>query len=126
MRWSLPERGEWVAHINARGGNQPDGGRSLLPLNAKQMLEDACQVAGYDDYGDDWFLSPYRVLVDALNNEAELTTVGRLVAHSEIARSLQARLRGERNPPQPRYHRAAGCTDTCGDRPGPYRHQHPA
>ena len=95
MNWTPPQRSDWVAHINALGDNLADGGRSLLPLDAQQMLDDARSATGLDDFGDEWFLQPYRVLVDALNQEAELTPVGRLVARSEIVRSLQARLQVE-------------------------------
>ncbi len=102
MQWSPPEREPWVAHVNALAGNQPDGGVSVLPLDADALLADARRVTGLDDYGDEWFIEPFRVLVKALNEEAALTPVGRLVARSEIARSLQARLQVEdtirRNP----------------------------
>ncbi len=95
MNWTPPERSDWVAHINALGDNLADGGRSLLPLHAERMLEEARYATGLDDFGDEWFLEPYRLLVDALNNEAQPTPVGRLVARSEIARSLQGRLQVE-------------------------------
>ena len=45
MSWTPPERSDWVAHINALGDNLADGGRSLLPLDAQQMLEDARSAA---------------------------------------------------------------------------------
>lgn len=95
MNWVPPERSDWVAHINALGDGQSDGGISLLPLDAKQMMAEACRATGLSDYGDDWFIEPLTVLINSLNNEAELTTVGRLVARAEISRTLQYRLKVE-------------------------------
>lgn len=92
MNWTPPERSDWVANINELGGSHLDGGKAFLPLDGDQMLEEARQATGLSNYGDEWFLEPYRVLVKAMNEEAELNTIGRFVARSEILRTLQYRL----------------------------------
>jgi hypothetical protein len=95
MPWLAPARKEWVAHFNALGSNLTDGGRSLVPLDPDQMLDDARRATGLDDFGDDWFQEPYRVLVKALEEEAQLNLLGRTLIRSEIARVLERRLRVE-------------------------------
>lgn len=95
MAWQPPARKDWVAHLNALGSNLADGGRSLVPLDPDRMLEDARQATGLDDFGDDWFQEPYRVLVKSLEEEARLTLLGRIMIRSDIARVLESRLRVE-------------------------------
>ncbi len=92
MNWKTPERSPWVAHFNAMGTGQRDGGESLLPLDADKLMADARRATGLNSYGDDWFQEPLRVLVKSFNEEAELNTVGRFVARSELSRLLQYRL----------------------------------
>jgi len=95
MSWQPPARKEWVAHFNALGSNLADGGRSIVPLDADRMLEEARRATGLEDFGDDWFLEPYRVLVESFDREAKLTLIGRVMARAEIARVLEGRLRIE-------------------------------
>src|SRR4029453_346971 len=95
MTWQPPSRKNWVAHFNILGSNLCDGGRSGVPLDADRMLDDARRSTGLDDFGDDWFQEPYRVLVKALEEEARLNLLGRVIARCEIARGLESRLRVE-------------------------------
>jgi hypothetical protein len=95
MSWQPPSRKNWVAHLNTLGSNLADGGRSVVPLDADQMLDDARRATGLDEFGDDWFQEPYRVLVKSLEEEARLNLIGRIMARSEIARVLESRLRVE-------------------------------
>ena len=43
-------------------------------IKVDALLEAAKAKAKYDAFGDDWFLEPLGVLVDALNAEAQLST----------------------------------------------------
>lgn len=95
MPWISRERPAWVERINALGENLGDHGRSLIPLDVEDLLLKATQGTGLENYGDSWFREPLGVFVDALNGEAELTLLGRLLARSEIQRILQNRLRIE-------------------------------
>lgn len=66
-----------------------------MPLDAEALLADATRVTGLDDFGDDWFREPLGVFVRALEEEANLHLLGRLMARAEIQRILQNRLRIE-------------------------------
>jgi hypothetical protein len=74
----------------------------MVSLDEEALLRAASRVTGLDDYGDDWFREPFRVFLRALEDEAQLTLLGRLLARSEVQRILQNRLRVEdtlrRNP----------------------------
>jgi hypothetical protein len=95
MAWQPAAKKEWVAHLNALGANLADGGRSLVPLDPDRMLEDARRATGLHGFGDPWFQEPYRAFVKSLEEEAQLTLLGRILARSEIARALEGRLRVE-------------------------------
>ena len=62
-------------------------------LNVAAMLARARKQTGLSDYGDDWFLTPLRVLVDSINGEAQLTPVGRWIQRQRIEAALATRLR---------------------------------
>lgn len=86
---------EWVACINALGDNLGDGGRSMVSLGERELLESAAANTGLDDYGDSWFREPLAILLRALEAEADLTLLGRILCRSELQRFLQNRLRIE-------------------------------
>ena len=89
-------QGDWVASVNALGKGLGDDGRGVISLEPDQILSAACRNTGLDDYGeDDWFVEPLHVLCRALEEEAELTLLGRLLARHEIQLLLQNRLRIE-------------------------------
>lgn len=96
MSWTPPPRSPWVGQVNALGSGLADGGRSLVPLDDALAIADASRATGLDDFGDDGFREGLGVLVRALEEEARLTLVGRLMARTEIARILESRLRSER------------------------------
>ena len=92
MAWTPPPRSPWVDQVNALGSALGDGGRSMVPLDEKQAIEAAIEATGLDDFGDDGFREGLGVFVRALEEEAQLTLVGRLLARAEIARILESRL----------------------------------
>ncbi len=59
------------------------------------LLAEARRTAGFDDFGDDGFLAPLRVLLTSLAEEAPLNAVGRATMRGVLARrtGLHARLR---------------------------------
>lgn len=81
----------WVRHLNLAGAHL--GPRYVVPLNTGALLDEAQKLTGLSDFGDDGFEEGLRVLVEALNNEANLTLTGRLISGEEIRRVLQSRLR---------------------------------
>ena len=65
------------------------------PLNVDKLLAQAKRKAGLTDFGDPWFLEPLRVLVNSINQEAELTPFGKLVQKGRLEAALVLRLRIE-------------------------------
>jgi|AMFO01.1.fsa_nt_gi Sulfotransferase domain. len=96
MTWTPPARSEWVDHLNALGASLGDAGRQVVPLDAEQALQAAMDSTGLDDFGDGGFREGLRILVHALEEEAQLTLLGRMMARAEIARILESRLRTEK------------------------------
>ena len=96
MAWLPPARSEWVEQMNGLGASLGDDGRSMVPLDAEQAIQAAIDLTGLDDFGDDGFREGLGKFVQALEQEAQLTLVGRLMARAEIARILESRLRTEK------------------------------
>ncbi len=92
MVWHPDPQPGWVGAVNALGANLGDDGRSVVSLAEGVVLEAAAKATGLDDYGDGWFREPLRILLRALEDEARLTLLGRLLARAEIQRILQNRL----------------------------------
>ncbi len=66
-----------------------------VELSVAGLLARAAALEGLDDFGDDSFRTPFAVLVDALNNEAELNSVGRYTQYERLLNILRNRLRVE-------------------------------
>jgi hypothetical protein len=92
VTWQPDARPTWVDALNALGANLGDAGRSLVPLAEDDLLAAARTNTGLDDFGDPWFRRGLGVLLRALEDEARLTLVGRILARAEIQRILQNRL----------------------------------
>ncbi|MBM4265323.1 MAG: sulfotransferase [Deltaproteobacteria bacterium] len=95
MPWTPPERASWVDRLNVLGESLGDGGRALAPLDEETLLRSAREATGLDDFGDDWFREPLRIFLLALEEEARLNLIGRLLARLETQRILENRLRIE-------------------------------
>ena len=96
MPWTPPTRSAWVDPLNALGASLGDGGRQLVPLDVDRALRAAAESTGLDDFGDGGFREGLRILLRALEEEAQLTLLGRLMARAEVARILESRLRIEK------------------------------
>ena len=64
-------------------------------LDAGAMVARAKRRTGLEDFGDEWFLEPLAVLVDAINAEAELTPLGQWIQKARLEGALVKRLRVE-------------------------------
>jgi hypothetical protein len=64
-----------------------------MALNVDALLSAAKDKAKYDAFGDDWFLEPLGVLVDALNGEAQLSELGASMTERRLTALLVDRLR---------------------------------
>ncbi|MDB5977027.1 MAG: sulfotransferase [Nevskia sp.] len=91
--WQPPQRPEWVQRINEEGYGMNISG--VVPLDEKSLLETAIRSTGLSDFGADDWRESFRVLIKALEDEAELTLMGRLMTRSEILMLLEGRLRIE-------------------------------
>ncbi|MBA6413334.1 sulfotransferase [Parahaliea sp. F7430] len=88
--WTPPERPAWVRQIIDEGRHMDI--RSLVPLEASELMAAACQNTGFDDFGSDEWLEGFHVFLKALDEEADLHLLGRLMTRSDILRWLEARL----------------------------------
>lgn len=64
-------------------------------LETNRLLDAARRKTGLSDFGDDSFVPALEVLVDSINDEAELTPTGRLIQKSRLIGALVHRLRIE-------------------------------
>ncbi len=68
------------------------GAGALIRLEADDLIEAAVAATGLDDFGEPDWEEPFRRLVDALDSEARLTVVGRLMCRHDALRHLCTRL----------------------------------
>lgn len=66
--------------------------KSLVPLQASELMDTARRNTGFDDFGSDEWLAGFHVFLTALDEEADLHLLGRLMTRSDILRWLEARL----------------------------------
>ena len=91
MAWSPKPRPEWVAELNAFG-RQLGEPAALVALDETSLIGAACRATGLDDFGDDAWREPFRIFLAALEAEADLHLLGRIMARDEIVRALVNRL----------------------------------
>ncbi len=63
------------------------------PLSAERILARACRRTGLDDFGELDVREPLRRLVESVEQENELTPLGRLIIRRELVQLASARLR---------------------------------
>jgi hypothetical protein len=78
--------------LNRTGAALRAAGLPLVRLDAAALLARARRRTRLEDFGDDRFRAPLARLVRALDDEAQLTLLGRLVAREELVRLLANRL----------------------------------
>src|SRR5271154_661343 len=91
--WKPQKRLEWVEAVNAAGRGLDI--RSIVPLNGDELIATAIKNTGLSDFGVDDWREPFHVLVKAVEEEADLNLLGRIMTRSEILRVLQSRLQVE-------------------------------
>ena len=84
--WRPGPRPAWVQALHTIA--EP----AWIELDADALLAEASARSGLADFGDDDFLEPYRLFVRALDAEAQLHTLGRLIARSDVVNWLENRL----------------------------------
>ncbi|MDO8862975.1 sulfotransferase [Haliea sp. E1-2-M8] len=88
--WTPPPRPDWVQQVIDEGRHMDI--RSLVPLQAEELMATARRNTGFDDFGSDEWLEGFHVFLKALEEEADLHLLGRLMTRSDILRWLEARL----------------------------------
>jgi len=81
-----------VQALNQCGRGLEANGGSIARLDADDVLDQARIRTGLADFGSDDFLEGLAVLTHALEAEAELTVIGRIIARDEIVNALECRL----------------------------------
>ena len=85
--WQPGPRPAWVTALNENC--DPD----WITLDADALLAEARATTGLDDFGDDRFQEPFRILVDSLNEERSLHTIGALLIRGDLLNALTIRLK---------------------------------
>lgn len=88
--WQPAPRPEWVARLNEEG--EILNSKSIVPLDEKSLLAEAMNNTGLQDFGDDQWINHFRVLINAIENEAKLNLCGRILTRSDLIMYLEARL----------------------------------
>jgi hypothetical protein len=91
--WRPPPRPEWVRRINEEGRCLDL--KSVVPLDERSLLDRATANTGLNDFGSVDWVEPFRIFIKALEEESDLTLMGRLMTRSDILMHLEARLRIE-------------------------------
>lgn len=81
-----------VRLMNLTGRGASAVGLQAVSLDFDKLLQTARKNAGLQDYGEDDFEAPLRMLLDCLEGEAELSVMGRLIARADLLRTLENRL----------------------------------
>lgn len=80
----------WARYINEFGASY--GLAAMLPLDRERLLQCARERTGLSDFGDAAFIEPLDLLLKGLEEEAELTVLGRFYALADMLRILESRL----------------------------------
>jgi hypothetical protein len=89
-RWQPAPRPEWVARLNEEGEILKS--RSIVPLDEASLLAEARRNTGLADFGDDGWIDHFRVLIRAIEDEAQLTLMGRILTRQDLLQYLEIRL----------------------------------
>lgn len=88
--WTPPPRPDWVQKVIDEGRHMDI--RSLVPLQADELMTTAQHNTGLDDFGSYEWLQGFQIFLKAVDEEADLHLLGRLMTRSDILRWLEARL----------------------------------
>ena len=84
-------RPRWVEGLNAHG-TAVGGAGNLISLDPDELIDRARSSSGLEDFGEGDWRQHFTVLVHALENESRLHLAGRILARTELLRSLRNRL----------------------------------
>ena len=88
--WRPPDRPEWVQRINDEGRWMDI--KSLVPLDPESLLSTAQRNTRLSDFGDESWREPFMIIARALDEEANLNLMGRMMCRSDMLHFLEGRL----------------------------------
>ena len=91
--WQPQPRPDWVMKVNQEGIHL--GPKNVVPLDENSLIATAKLNTGLSDFGCDSWYEPFKLLIKALEEEADLNLMGRLMTRSDLLLYLQARLQIE-------------------------------
>ncbi len=68
---------------------------ALPTFDVDALMATARKKSGLDDFGDEWFREPLGKLIWSLEEEAQLSALGRTIMHTQLVGALVTRLRTE-------------------------------
>lgn len=90
-RWTPKPRPDWLQQLNREGACLDIQG--IVPINPASLLETAvANAGGLNNFGDEDWREPFEVVVKAIEQEAELSLMGRIMARSDLLNWLENRL----------------------------------
>ena len=92
MQYPTPDQPFAVRAINRAGAWARRIGVGSAGLDAEKLMREASKKTGLSDFGDEGFLPGLTILVQSLNDEAQLSTIGRMAAKSLVVDRLCHRL----------------------------------
>ena len=93
MAWTETAVRAAIRATNRVGSALSRAGLPTIALEEQSLLDAARHTTRLDDFGDDSFREPFRILLRALDAEARLTVLGRIVARYDMVGLLADRLR---------------------------------
>ncbi len=90
-----PHRPFFIRAINASGKALNRVVPDLPTLNNEKLIAKACKDTGLSDFGNENFREGLQQFTQALEQEAQLNTMGRMMINTEIVRYLSNKLRFE-------------------------------
>jgi hypothetical protein len=88
--WTPQPRPEWVARLNEEGRILDI--ESIVPLDATSLMATARANTGLEDFGDDGWYDHFKALLEAIENEAKLNFMGRILTRLDFVQFLEIRL----------------------------------
>lgn len=82
---------DWVRRLNYLG-SAVGGAQRLVSLAADELLQQARESTGLEDFGEPGWEEPFRRLVASLGKDVPLHTLGRLMTRADLLRALRNRL----------------------------------
>ncbi len=85
-----PQIPDWLSKANSEADFLAL--QDVLPLDFESLVQHAIRSTGLDDFGEDYWQEPLKILCKDLDSVAELTLFGRIAARSDLLIWLQNRL----------------------------------